>query len=313
MELISVIMPAHNASRFIRSAIESVLNQDYLDIELIIVDDCSSDDTAFICDYYVKSDHRVVLLKTESISGSRGISSALNTGLRHARGEYIARMDADDISEPCRFSKQRNYLNAHSSVGMCGTAIKVIDTEGETIRKPLVAVGSELNRRLANWCSPLAHPTWMFRREILGTVERYREVAPAEDYDFLLRVLNSGWEINNIPYVGLRYRVSASSTALRCALLQRKAFNFVHQLNQSYYNTPEVSRTLFCSKTSSSALMTYIHQLSERILLKAAIWKNKSLFVTFMLVVFASLISPYQIQFVFRAIVVKFLISTKST
>lgn len=306
MELISVIMPAYNASRFVRQAIESILVQDDTHFELIVVDDCSTDNTSSICFEYAQLDPRVRVLSTPINSG---ISGALNVALAAARGTLIARMDADDISLPFRLSRQRAYMLGHPSIGLCGMSIEIIDTDNRTLRRPKTAVGSSLIERLALWCSPLAHPTWMFRREVLDTIGSYRDVAPAEDYDFLLRVLKAGWSLANIPELGLRYRISASSTASRRALTQRKAFNYVRRLNR---NNEELSRDSFLKSTNASPLMIQMHQLAERMMASAVSWYSVFKPLALFPLVAAILISPYQAQFVFRAIVVKWLITRQS-
>ena len=305
MELISVIMPAYNASRFVRQAIESILAQDDTHFELIVVDDCSTDNTASICYEYAQLDPRVRVLSTANNSG---ISGALNVGLAAARGSLIARMDADDISLPLRLSTQRAYLRDHPTIGLCGMSIEIIDTENRVLRRPRAAVGSDLIERLTVWCSPLAHQTWMFRREVFDAIGGYHNVAPAEDYDFLLRVLKAGWSLANIPELGLCYRVSASSTASRRALTQRKAFNYVRRIN---LNREKLSRESFLESTSSSPLMTRIHQLSEWMLTTAVAWYSVFKPLALIPLAAALLISPYQAQFVFRAIVVKWLITRK--
>lgn len=302
MELISVIMPAYNASRFVREAIESILAQDYAHFELIVVDDCSTDNTSQICAEYAQLDPRVNVLRTKVNSG---ITGALNVGLAAARGALIARMDADDISLPSRLTRQRNHLRDHPEIGLCGMAIEVIDADGRLLRRPATAVGADLTERLAAWCSPLAHPTWMFRREVFDVIGGYRDLAPAEDYDFLLRVLAAEWKLDNIPDLGLRYRVSSSSTASRRALTQRKAFNFVRRIHR---NKEEFTRSSFLASTTSSPLMTRMHQIAEGMLASAAAWYSVFKPLVLVPLVAALLLSPYQAQFVFRAIVVKWLI-----
>jgi glycosyltransferase involved in cell wall biosynthesis len=305
MELISVIMPSYNAAHFIREAIESILEQDDADFELIVVDDCSTDNTALISFEYAQRDSRVSVLRTPT---NMGISGALNVGLAAARGALIARMDADDISLPLRLSRQRSYLHDHPTIGLCGMSIEIIDADSRTLRRPRTAVGADLIESLTAWCSPLAHPTWMFRREVFNSIGGYRDVAPAEDYDFLLRVLEAGWGLANIPELGLRYRVSASSTASRRALTQRKAFNYVRRVHR---NNEVLTRESFIESTTSSPLMTWMHQLSERMLASAVAWHSKFKPLALIPLAAALLISPFQAQFVFRAIVVKWLISRK--
>lgn len=306
MELISVIMPAYNASRFVREAIDSVLLQNDNCFELIVVDDCSTDETGAICAEYARCDKRVRVLRTQA---NLGISGALNAGLEAAGGALIARMDADDISLPTRLSRQRAYLRDHPSIALCGMAIEVVAVDGRTfLRRSGSAMSAELIERLAAWCSPLAHPTWMFRREVIDTIGGYRDVAPAEDYDFLLRTLAAGYKVSNIADLGLRYRESESSTARRRGLMQRKAFNYVRRINR---NNEEFSRPSFLFSTSSSPLVAQIYLLSDRIFTKAVAWHSICKPLALLPLVAAILLSPYHAQFVFRAIVVKWLVICK--
>jgi glycosyltransferase involved in cell wall biosynthesis len=307
MQLISVIMPAYNAERFVRQAIESILAQDDTHFELIVVDDCSTDNTASICYEYAQRDPRVSVLRTAT---NTGISGALNVGLAASRGALIARMDADDISLSSRLSKQRAYLRDNPAIGLCGMAIEVIDVDSRPLRSPSTAVGADLLERLAAWCSPVAHPTWMFRRAVFDAIGGYRDLAPAEDYDFLLRVIAAGWKLANIPNVGLLYRVSASSTASRRALTQRKAFNYVRQVHR---NQEKFSRASFLTGTASSPLVMRMHQLSERMLASAVVWYSVYKPLALIPLVAAVLVSPYQAQFVLRATVVKLLIARQSS
>ncbi len=111
---LSVVMPLYNAARYLRPAIESILNQTYTDFEFIIVDDCSTDETPAILDSY--PDPRIVRLRNPQ---NLGIVGALNRGLEAARGQYIARMDGDDIALAERFAQQVAWLDAHPNIGLC--------------------------------------------------------------------------------------------------------------------------------------------------------------------------------------------------
>jgi len=305
-ELISVIMPAYNAARFIREAITSILDQDDPYFEFIIVDDCSVDNTYLICAEYAQRDPRVTLLRTPVNSGCCG---ALNVGLAAAQGKLIARMDADDVSLRSRLSTQRAHLENNPSVGLCGMAIEVMDADGQRLFTRYTATGSGLLRRLSSLCSPLAHPTWMLRSEVTNELGGYRELAAAEDYDYLLRVLAAGWELSNIAEVGVRYRVSSSSTAARRALMQRKEFNYVRRINR---NKDHFTRSSFAACTRSTNLMTQLHQASERLLSKAQANSRTLMPLALVQIAAAVIISPYQAQFVCRAVIVKWLIKRYS-
>ena len=123
---ISVVMPAYNAAEYLDEAIRSILNQTFRDFEFIIINDGSTDDSISILDKQQKLDSRIRVYHQEN----QGMIAALNRGCRLARGKYIARMDADDISLPGRLEKQLKYMERHPQIGILGTWIYSIDKNG---------------------------------------------------------------------------------------------------------------------------------------------------------------------------------------
>ena len=121
---VSVIMPAYNAERYIGEAIESILNQSYKELELIIIDDCSSDSTLELVKKY--KDNRIKLLKNNE---NRGIAYTTNYGIDISSGEYIALLDDDDIAYPERLEIQVNYLEKHPEIDILGGRTEIIDEE----------------------------------------------------------------------------------------------------------------------------------------------------------------------------------------
>ncbi|EMQ5464458.1 glycosyltransferase family 2 protein, partial [Campylobacter coli] len=122
--LVTVIMPAFNRENYISFAIESILNQDYLNFEFIIIDDCSTDATYNIIQEYAKRDQRIIVLRNKK---NKGIVYSLNRCLERSRGKYIARMDDDDISLPERIEKQVNVMEKDISIVVAGTYFKPMD------------------------------------------------------------------------------------------------------------------------------------------------------------------------------------------
>ena len=203
MPQISVIMPVYNGERFLQQAVDSILTQTFKDFELIIIDDGSSDRSPEIIEAYRKNDPRI---RVHRQPRNMGLVEALNTGCRLATGEYIARMDADDICLPERFAKQVQYLDANPQVGFVGTWVKYIDAFGKNMDKawqpPITPI---LTRWTLMFCSsPLAHPSWLFRRSIINRLKFYRPVK-VEDYELLVRA-SEITELANIPEILLEYR-----------------------------------------------------------------------------------------------------------
>ena len=127
MPKISVIMGVHNGEKTLPRAIDSILNQTFTDFELIICDDCSTDATIQVIKDYIEKDNRVILIRNESNSG---LAASLNNCINISRGEYIARMDDDDISHVDRFEKQNNFLDGHREYAIVGTCRNTFDKGG---------------------------------------------------------------------------------------------------------------------------------------------------------------------------------------
>ena len=198
---ISVIMPCYNRESYISQAIESILYQTYTDFELIIIDDCSTDNTLKIAASYAKQDNRIILVKKFKNSG---IVEGLNIGLYLARGKYIARMD-DDISLPQRFEKQVKFMEEHKDVIVLGS---LIETFPHRDWSWIHNGSSGLINLLLCFFNPLAHPSLMIRTDFLKEHNiRYREEYKyAEEYKLYHDILELGGKIINFDEVLLYVR-----------------------------------------------------------------------------------------------------------
>ncbi|MGM9600097.1 MAG: glycosyltransferase family 2 protein [Faecousia sp.] len=178
MPKVSVVMPAYNAEKYIGEAIDSILNQTFTDFEFVIINDGSTDRTKEIILSY--SDPRIVYLENDTNSG---IVVTLNKGLDYATGEYIARMDADDISVNTRFQKQVDYLDIHPNIGVLGTGLKKFGDGITESNRIFSANPYQLKAELV-FSSCIAHPTVMMRRLVLeeNQIRYQEEFAGAEDY-----------------------------------------------------------------------------------------------------------------------------------
>lgn len=198
MPKISVIMPAYNAEKYIKEAIDSILGQTFRDFELIVLNDCSRDSTEAIILSY--QDPRVVYMKNEE---NLGVAGTLNRGLDHARGEYIARMDADDIALPHRLERQAAFLDAHPDVIGCGSnAILFGELSGNT-DMPFGDRNIRLRLALSN---PFVHPTMLLRKAGMQDARYDRSFEGREDYRMWM-VLSQLGKMENLPEPLLRYRV----------------------------------------------------------------------------------------------------------
>ncbi len=200
---ISCLMPVFNGERYLSEAIESILAQTKSDLEFIIIDDGSTDATPQIISHYAARDQRIVPLRQENA----GIVSALNTGLKHASGQFIARMDADDIALEDRFQFQCQYLSDHPECVLVGG---YAETFGDDGHKSTITTGGWRTRTNLETFPPAiavaVHPLVMIRTKTLREIGGYREGFPyAEDYDLYIRLSEHG-EIHNPPKLVLKYR-----------------------------------------------------------------------------------------------------------
>ncbi|CAL1241801.1 glycosyltransferase family 2 protein [Candidatus Methylocalor cossyra] len=206
---ISVIMPVYNGEKYLRPAIESILGQTFTDFEFLIIDDGSTDSSVEICSSY--RDPRIRLL---SNGHNLGLIATLNRGLELARGEYIARMDCDDISLPERLERQLAFLNRHPDVGLCGTWFERFYRNESIILKP--PTDDRLIRFFLLFDNAFAHNTIVMRKDF---VQRYGlrydpEYKYSEDYEFWVRCAQHT-KVANIPEVLVRYRFHPENTSNR--------------------------------------------------------------------------------------------------
>ena len=200
--LISVLIPAYNAERFIAAAIGSVLSQSYTEFELLVFNDGSKDTTGAIIDSF--KDPRIKVFHAPE---NKGHIHHLNLGLQMAQGKYIARMDADDICLKHRFEKQVNFLESYPDVGICGTQTTIINEDDQVMDKEtLDQADAPLRIKLIfNTC--FSHPSVMIRKSVLDTHGFYYSNAmfPAEDYAFW-HLISTKAKLANLPDYLLEYR-----------------------------------------------------------------------------------------------------------
>jgi glycosyltransferase involved in cell wall biosynthesis len=236
---ISILMPARDGAATVEEALHSLAAQTEGDWELIVVDDGSRDATPSILAAWAARDSRLRVLRHEE---GRGIVAALTTALAAARGGIVARMDADDVALPERLARQRALLLSDDRLGVVGCRVRYFPEE---------AVGQGA-RRYEEWLNglvtpeehardifvecPLAHPTFMMRREALHAAGGYRAPGWPEDYDLLLRFWRADFRIAKVPEVLLFWRESPERASRVHRDYTPEAFRRckVHYLEQSY-------------------------------------------------------------------------------
>lgn len=196
-------MSVYNGERYLREAVESILNQTFTDFEFIIIDDGSTDSTWDILAEYATRDRRIVLMRNEE---NIGLTKSLNRGLRVARGKYIARQDADDISMPERLAKQVSVLDTRPQVVLVGASARQVDETGCPIGKAIRQENPHFNRWRLLFGNYMIHSTTMFRREIALQIGGYDESLPyAQDYDLWSRLCSVG-EVTQVQEILVEYR-----------------------------------------------------------------------------------------------------------
>ncbi|MDI9314183.1 MAG: glycosyltransferase, partial [Hydrotalea sp.] len=209
--LISVIMPAYNVEAYIGQAISSILNQTHKNLELIVIDDCSTDRTGAVAESYIKKDSRVRVFYNEKNSKEW---FCRNLGIEKAKGDYIAWMDADDVAVRTRLVKQLQFLNKRRDVDIVGTYFQLIDETGEPIKNH---VNHNFFRGMLTKPYTNDHglylatipASYLFRRAILSQFKKpyHRPVVVGTDTDFVFRVMEKNILIYNLPEQLYYYRL----------------------------------------------------------------------------------------------------------
>ncbi len=205
---VSILMPVYNGASFLHQAIDSVLAQTYLDFELVIVDDGSTDQTPQILFSY--NDPRIRLIQVSRL----GLTAALNRGLEECRGELIARMDADDVAFPVRLKEQVDFLDSHPEIEiLCSDAV-LIDEKGRRVGEHRMG---KMDRETLSaafrfellYFKPIIHPSVIMRRIVCDRLLGYRDFSCNEDFDFWIRA-NEKFAFAAIDKPLLAYRMHSS-------------------------------------------------------------------------------------------------------
>ncbi len=213
MPRVSVLIPAYNAARYIEGSLRSVLDQTYRDIEVLVADDGSTDGTWRVLTRIARDNPRVLPIRNER---NIGLAGTLNRMVRHARGEFVARLDADDIALPQRLERQLRAMD-EGELGVCGTWAKTLGLRRNYVL-PFPVTDAGIRAHLL-FQSPFAHYSVMARRELLMR-HRYRpEAGYAEDYDLWVR-LSADTRMGNVPEPLVLYRQHPSQASVAHATQQ---------------------------------------------------------------------------------------------
>ncbi|MHA6612412.1 glycosyltransferase family 2 protein [Photobacterium damselae] len=295
LKKISVIIPTYNVEKFISEAIYSIINQSKVNVEIIIVDDCSTDDTYQILKNIKLSHPEIVLIRNDK---NIKICKTLNKALEQVTGDYIARFDGDDIALPERLYSQLQHLEKFN-LDLVGCQMIAIDEKGIEFSRSSLPVGIERINKTMCLRSPIAH-IWLAKKEVYEKLCGYRDIPYAEDYDFILRAIDFGFKCDNSPLYLMKIRHRMGNTSSVAGLEQRKIHNYVLALHKERKTisidsfNPEVIDKL----TKSSFLAKTIHTKSNEYLYKYQ--KALKIHMKFIFLIIAFISSPYNAQYIIR-------------
>ena len=249
---VAVLLPVHDAGKFLRECLDSILAQTFADFELIVCDDASGDDSAAILTEYAARDARIKVMRNAS---NLGIARTRNRLIEAVSPdcEYIAIMDSDDVCFPDRLERQLAFLAAHPEAGGVGSALEIIDENSQTTGFRSYPTSPAEIRRIMPVNNVIAQPTMMLRRAVVTDVGFYNpECVCCSDYEYWLRVLEK-YDFANLPEPVLRYRMS--STQLKQSKL-KLSLRTTLKLQADYRR-----------RTGARSLRSYLHGIAGHLLL----------------------------------------------
>lgn len=244
--LVSVILPVYNGEKYLAEAIESILFQTYSNIELIVIDDGSTDASSSIVNHYLSlHTKKMKIIRQENA----GLVGALNRGLQECTGAFIARMDQDDISYPERIQKQVEFLLHNQTIDLCGSWIRVFNENGMSRFHKYPQSDLTIKAKML-FENPIAHPSVMFRKGYLNEYYPYKDI---EDYaSWLFLAPTSHFANLQVPL--LHYRKHSENTCKRTNNQQqsykRLIYNFVEYHHISIQIPEEHINVYFCQDRS---------------------------------------------------------------
>lgn len=230
---VTVLMPFHRLDPYLELAVQSILDQSFPDFELLLIADTRLLGQEKSIMALAKEDPRVRLLPSLPVGG---LAAGLNIGIAQARGEYIARMDSDDISMPNRLAAQVTHMDKYPEIAVLGSRLTLIDEGGLKIRQEYPYYeNDQAIRSVLPLRNPMPHPALMFRRTVLIALGGYKYAHSAEDWELLIRLArNRTWQLHNLDATLVLYRRHASQITrpelTRTVFLETSAFLFAELL-----------------------------------------------------------------------------------
>ena len=259
---VTVLMTVYNGERYLKECMDSVLSQSFKDFEFLIVDDCGADSSKDIIKSY--KDDRIRLIENkQNVSQVR----SLNIGLEHAQGEYIARMDQDDVMMKNRLERQLDFLDKRQDISIVGTWGEAIDENGkvfDTFCYP--TKNEEIVGGILYSGNPLMHMSVIFKKDAVISVGKYDESRSfAEDYDLWTRLLLKRYRFANIPefLVQFRYHRESSSRLFRETQIKSTYIAISNFLRNIVGSSCDINPDSLCNILINSGMMRKEYWLDE--------------------------------------------------
>ncbi|MFA4991913.1 MAG: glycosyltransferase [Candidatus Omnitrophota bacterium] len=216
---ISVIMSVHNGQRYLEESIASILSQDFRDFEFVIIDDGSTDGTAVLLSRYQAMDPRIRVIRNQS---RIGLAASLNKGIRESRAPYIARQDADDISDPARLREQFGFLESNNDISAVGAFYDMMDSSGKFLRRYRLPVAHDDIKKWLRTVNCLCHGSVMFRKSDVAASGFYPErYACSQDYALWIAMARN-YKLANMPKVLYKLRLHECAVSVKNKRGQRR-------------------------------------------------------------------------------------------
>ena len=285
--LVSVVMSTYKEPKeYVEAAIQSIIDQTHSNFEMvIIIDDPNNRQVIDLIQNFSKTDSRIRYYINEK---NLGLVNSLNKALGYCTGEYIARMDADDISESNRFEEQLKYLRDHQ-LDIIGSSFYLFkeDPNSDLVEMKMVSTCKECLEKLKR-NNALAHPSWFGKKELFDSLDGYRNILACEDYDFLIRSAEKGARIGNCPKFLLKYRYNTSGISRSNV---EKQLLITAYLAKNFRSGKVITMEQYTEYVNSKLFMNECEKMS-RVFLRIDKRKKESSFLKKLLLIFLIVSSP---------------------
>jgi glycosyltransferase involved in cell wall biosynthesis len=315
MTAISVLLPFYNAEKYLGEAIESVLAQTHRDLELILIDDGSTDGGTAIAKGYAAKDPRIRFIQ----QANAGISETLNRGLKLARNEWVARMDADDVMMPNRLERQLDFISRQPDIAIASSFVYYINSRGRIIGQskseysdPAAVAKAYANRQLIGF----THPAVIMRKSVIEAVGGYRDqFLAAEDTDLWNRVVETGALVVVQPEHLLKYRIHNESVSVAKAFFAAEQVAWLKACMRARRSgQAEPTKEQFLAKQAERSVFqkfNSIRKIYSKAQYKAAVaaWANREIIPALLRAFMSACLDP---KFFFSKVAVRKLTSAAS-